>query len=99
MLQILKKYKYKIDIPKSKNLMKATQILTGTSILNYSRSVRKKERIPFCTCCKNIRETSEHFLSTCIKSENARIHCFGRQKITMKEIIMDRNLNDLINYI
>ena len=99
MLQMLKKYKYKIDIPKRKNLMMVTQILTGTSILNYSRSVRKKERNPFCSYCKNIRETSEHFLTTCIKSVNARIHCFGRQIITMKEIIMDRNINDLINYI
>ena len=39
MIEILKKYKYKVKIPNRKNLMMLTQILTGTSILNYSLSL------------------------------------------------------------
>ena len=87
MIEILKKYKYNVKIPNRKNLMMATQILTGTRIFNYSRSVRVKSRNPYCMYCPNIRETSEHFLTACPKLENARIHCFSKKKITTKEII------------
>ena len=76
-----------------------TQILTGTSILNYSRSVRVKTRNPFCMYCTNIRETSEHFLTQCTKLKNARVQCFNKKKITMNEIINNYPLSNIIDYI
>ena len=79
--------------------MMLTQILTGTSILNYSRSVRVKTRNPYCMYCTNIRETSEHFLTQCTKLDNARIQCFNKQKITIKEIINKYPLSNIIDYI
>ena len=80
--------------------MMTTQILTGTSILNYSRAVRVKSKNPYCAAyCPNIRETSEHFLASCPKLSNARIHCFGKNKITIKEIINTRTLSDIIEFI
>jgi len=99
MIEIFKKYKYKVKIPNRKNLMMLTQILTGTSILNYSRSVRVKTRNPFCMYCTNIRETSEHFLTQCTKLDNARVQCFNKKKITMKEIINNYQLSNIIDYI
>jgi hypothetical protein len=96
---MLKKYKYNINIPTRRSLTRVTQIISSTSILNYSRSVRVKDRNPFCPYCKNIRETSEHFLTTCPKLANARTQCFGRNKITIKEIINERTLSDITEYI
>ena len=99
MIEIFKKYKYNVKIPNRNNLMMLTQILTGTSILNYSRSVRVKTRNPYCMYCTNIRETSEHFLTQCTKLDNARIQCFNKQKITIKEIINKYPLSNIIDYI
>ena len=99
MSEMLMKYKYNIKIPNRKNLMMITQILTSTSILNYSRSIRVKSRSPYCLFCKNIRETSEHFLTKCQKLDNARIQCFGKNNITLKEIINTRSLTNILDYI
>ena len=99
MTEVLKKYKYKIDIPNRHNLMMVTQIMTGTSILNYSRSVRKKGRSPFCKFCPNIRETSEHFLTNCVKLTNEREQCFGKSKTSTKEIIKGIEWADIIEFI
>jgi hypothetical protein len=98
---MLKIYKilYNINISTRRSLTRVTQIRSSTSILNYSRSVRVKDRNPFCPYCKNIRETSEHFLTICPKLSNARIQCFGRNKITIKEIINERTLNDITEYL
>jgi hypothetical protein len=99
MVEILTKYKY--DLPKStrNNLRMVTQIISGTSILKYSSAIRKKSRSPYCKYCKNIRETSEHFLTECTQLNNARLHCFGKVKTNIKEIIRDRKWGEIIEYI
>ena len=99
MLQILKKYKYNLKVKSKKNLRMLTQILTGHNILNHSRANRKKDRQPFCSYCKNIRETSEHFLGKCQAYINTRIQCFGKDNITIREIIEKNKLQDIIEYI
>ena len=62
MTEILKKYKYNLNVTNNKKIRYITQILTGHNNLNHSRANRKRNRQPFCTYCKNIRETSEHYL-------------------------------------
>ena len=49
--------------------------------------------------CTNIRETSEHFLTQCTKLDNARVQCFNKKKITMKEIINNYPPSNIIDYI
>ena len=99
MIAILKKYKYCCNVKNRNNLMMLTQILSGTNILNYSRSVRKKERDPFCSACRNIRETSEHFLTACPKLANARQQCFNKNYSSIKEIIMNNKMSNIIEFI
>ena len=48
---------------------------------------------------KNIRETSEHFLGKWQAYINTRIQCFGKDNITIREIIEKNKLQDIIEYI
>ena len=52
MTEILKKYKYNLNVLSKKNLRYLTQILTGHNNLNHSRSNRIRTRQPFCIYCK-----------------------------------------------
>ena len=47
---------------------------------------------------KNIRETSEHFLGKWQAYINTRIQCFGKDNITIREIIEKNKLQDIIQY-
>ena len=84
MTEILKKYKYNLNVTNNKIIRYITQILTGHNNLNHSRANRKRNRQPFCTYCKNIRETSEHYLgkmSRLPKHKNTKtlyLQCFGK---------------------
>ena len=91
--------KKNLKVKSKKNLRMLTQILTGHNILNHSRANRKKDRHPFCSYCKNIRETSEHFLGKCQAYINTRIQCFGKDNITTREIIEKNKLQDIIESI
>ena len=99
MTEILKKYKYNLHVLSKKNLRYLTQILTGHNNLNHSRSNRIRTRQPFCIYCKNIRETSEHYLGKCQAYMNTRIQCFGKDNISIREIIEKSKLNDILEFI
>ena len=99
MTEILKKYKYNLHVLSKKNLRYLTQILTGHNNLNHSRSNRNRTRQPFCIYCKNIRETSEHYLGKCQAYLNTRIQCFGKDNISIREIIEKSKLKDILEFI
>jgi len=70
-----------------------------TKLYYYSRAVRKKGRSPYCKFCPNIRETSDHFPTNCVKSTNEREQCFGKLKKSTKDIIKEREWADIIEFI
>ena len=93
MTEILKKYKNNLNVTSKKNVRLITQILTGHNNLNHSRVNRKRNRKPFCIYCKNIRETSEHYLGKCHAYLNTRIQCFGKDNIIPIKEIIERKKN------
>ena len=59
-----------------KNIMYATQILTGHTILRYHLWKMKIEPSPICLNCNLENETVEHFLKNCPKYRKIRYEIF-----------------------
>ena len=59
----------------------------------------KQDNKCICIYCKNIRETSEHYLGKCQAYLNIRVQCFGKDNISIKEIIEKTKLQDILEFI
>ena len=94
--------KFSKELPKLNrgNLRRATQFLTGHTVLNYHLNKYKPNKIPStCPHCLAEEETVNHFMGQCPKWSSQRSALFTSFYLSVSDIVDNHTLTEILHYI
>ena len=72
---------------------------TGHNSLNRHRHLAGKVASPLCPKCLSEEETSQHHIGECLYFNLERTKHLGKEKLTIKEVMDHRNIQNLLGYL
>ena len=97
-INYLLKYGRKVLFKDKKQLTILTNLLSDQIHLASNDNHRDELVVPYCRHCKDIRETAEHFITTCPAYSLQRMIIFGHPTIQLQDLCKIHNPKDIVKF-